>query len=171
MGMPTVGVYIILATLAAPALIQAGLPPLAAHMFVMYFGMMSMVTPPVALAAFAAANIARTDPWATGWTATRIAWCAFLVPFVFAFTPALLMEGSALAIVATLAAKSVAIWIGSIAVIGHFAQSVTVPGRAVIAAAAVTLLLPTSMLIDAVAIVVGLSTLALDQLRPISRQA
>jgi TRAP-type uncharacterized transport system fused permease subunit len=171
MGMPTVGVYIILATLAAPALIQAGLPPLAAHMFVMYFGMMSMVTPPVALAAFAAANIARTDPWATGWTATRIAWCAFLVPFVFVFTPALLMDGGAFTIVANLAAKSVAIWIGSIAVIGHFLRPVTLPGRAVVGIAAVTLLLPTSMLVDAAATVIGLSALALDQYRTMSRQA
>jgi TRAP transporter 4TM/12TM fusion protein len=171
MGMPTVGVYIILATLAAPALIQAGLPPLAAHLFVMYFGMMSMVTPPVALAAFAAANIARTDPWATGWTATSVAWCAFLVPFVFAFTPALLMQGATLAVLWTLASKSVAIWIGSVAAIGHFLRPVSVPGRAVIGLAAITLLLPTTTLIDAAAIAVGLSTLALDQVRTLSRQA
>src|SRR3546814_16973323 len=66
MGMPTVGVYVILATLAAPALVEAGISAIPAHMFVMYFGMLSMITPPVALAAFAAANIAGPDPGKTG---------------------------------------------------------------------------------------------------------
>ena len=93
LGLPTVGVYVILATLAAPALVKAGLSPMQAHMFVMYFGMMSMVTPPVALAAFAAANIAQSDHWKTGWTATRVGWCSYIIPFLFALSPTLLMEG------------------------------------------------------------------------------
>ena len=167
MGMPTVGVYIILATLAAPALIQAGLSPMAAHMFVMYFGMMSMVTPPVALAAFAAANIARTDPWATGWMATRIAWGAFIVPFVFVFTPELLMQGSAARILLALAATSFGIWLGSIAVIGHFAAPVPAWRRGAYFAAALALLLPfgsaaSAVWIDLAAFAVGLALLASD---------
>ena len=61
MGMPTVGVYVLLAALVAPAMVKVGLSPMAAHMFVMYFGMMSMITPPVAIAAYAAASLAQTD--------------------------------------------------------------------------------------------------------------
>ena len=69
MGMPTVSVYVLTATLLAPSLIKLGVTPMAAHMYVMYFGMLSMITPPVAIAAYAAANIARVSGWTTGWTA------------------------------------------------------------------------------------------------------
>ena len=69
MGMPTVSVYVLTATLLAPSLVKLGVTPMAAHMFVMYFGMLSMITPPVAIAAYAAANIARVPGWKTGWTA------------------------------------------------------------------------------------------------------
>jgi TRAP-type uncharacterized transport system fused permease subunit len=125
------------------------------------------VTPPVALAAFAAANIARTDPWATGWMATRVAWGAFIVPFVFVFKPTLLMEGSAAAILLALAAASFGIWIGSIAVIGHFTAPVAAWRRGAYFAAALALLLPwgsatTAMWIDLAAFAVGLALLATD---------
>ena len=98
LGLPTVGVYVIMATLIAPALVKVGIAPMAAHMFLLYFGIMSMVTPPVALAAFAAANIAGADVDATGWTATRIGWAAYLVPFLFVLSPPLLMQGHPLVI-------------------------------------------------------------------------
>ena len=91
--LPTVGVYVILATLAAPALIQGGLTPMQAHMFVLFSGILGMVTPPVALAAFAAATIARSDQWRTGWTSTRLSWCAYFIPFMFAYSAPLLMQG------------------------------------------------------------------------------
>lgn len=65
------GVYVLLAALVAPALIKAGLHPIGAHLYVMYFGMVSMITPPVAIAAFAAAGLARADPMSTGWAAVR----------------------------------------------------------------------------------------------------
>ena len=95
MGMPTVGVYVLLAALVAPAMVKIGLSPMASHMFVMYFGMMSMITPPVALAAYAAASLAHTDPMKTGWTAVRFGWIAFIIPFLFIRSPSLLLEGSA----------------------------------------------------------------------------
>ena len=98
--LPTVGVYVILATLAAPALVQAGISPMQAHLFVLFQGILGMVTPPVALAAFAAATIARSDQWRTGWTSTRMSWCAYFIPFLFAYSPALIMRGDPLTIVA-----------------------------------------------------------------------
>lgn len=90
MGMPTVSVYLLLAFLIAPALVSNGVEPIAAHMFVQYFGLMSMVTPPVAVASFAAATIARASPWSTSWAAIGFGWTAYIVPFLFVFAPAML---------------------------------------------------------------------------------
>lgn len=93
MGMPTSGVYVLLAALVAPSLVEAGVEPIAAHLFILYFGMMSMITPPVALAAFAAAAISKADALATGVAAMRVGWAAFILPFIFVQSPALLMQG------------------------------------------------------------------------------
>ncbi|MCZ7643436.1 MAG: TRAP transporter fused permease subunit [Pseudorhodoplanes sp.] len=127
--LPTVGVYIVLATLAAPALIQSGISPMQAHMFVLFNGILGMVTPPVALAAFAAATIARSDQWRTGWTATRMSWCAYFIPFLFVFSPALLMQGSALEIIIAFANALLGIFMGTIAVVGYLKAPIAVPWR------------------------------------------
>ncbi|MEM8751928.1 MAG: TRAP transporter fused permease subunit [Pseudomonadota bacterium] len=95
MGLPTVGVYLLLSTLAAPPLIELGLDPMAAHLFVLYFGMLSMLTPPVAIAAFVAANMAKAPPMATGFEAVRIAWPAYITPFLFVASPALILQDGA----------------------------------------------------------------------------
>ena len=89
-GVPTTPTYIILAAIVAPALAQLGVPQLATHFFVFYFGVLADVTPPVALAAFAAAGIARSEPMGTGMTAFRLSMGKALVPFAFVYTPALL---------------------------------------------------------------------------------
>lgn len=89
-GVPTTPTYIILAAIVAPALEQLGVPQLATHFFVFYFGVLADVTPPVALAAFAAAGIARSEPMRTGMTAFRLSMGKALVPFAFVYTPALL---------------------------------------------------------------------------------
>lgn len=89
-GVPTTPTYIILAAIVAPALAQLGVPQLATHFFVFYFGVLADVTPPVALAAFAAAGIARSEPMRTGMTAFRLSMGKALVPFAFVYTPALL---------------------------------------------------------------------------------
>lgn len=94
MGMPTSGVYVLLAALVAPSLVRAGIDPIAAHLFILYYGMMSMITPPVALAAFAAAAITKENPLATGLAAVRVGWAAYIIPFLFVATPALLMKGT-----------------------------------------------------------------------------
>ena len=112
-------VYILTATLLAPALIKLGVTPMAAHMFVMYNGILSMITPPVAFAAYAAANIARTDGWTTGWIACLVGWSTFILPFLFVLTPSLLMDGSATAIVLNLARVLFGIYLGTAAVVGY----------------------------------------------------
>src|SRR5512139_1563971 len=90
MGVPTTANYIITSTIAAPALIQLGVHPLAAHLFVFYFGIIADITPPVALAAFAGAGIAKADPMKTGITATKLAIGAFITPYIFVYNPSML---------------------------------------------------------------------------------
>lgn len=91
MGVPTTANYIIQATIAAPALMAVGVPLIAAHLFVFYFGIIADITPPVALAAFAASGIAGSEPMKTGFTAFKLAFAAYLVPFVFAISPVLVL--------------------------------------------------------------------------------
>ena len=91
MGLPTTATYCIMASTCAPILIQMGIPKIAAHFFVFYFGIVADITPPVALAAYAGAAIAKAKPIATGVTATRLAIGAFIIPFVFAYSPSLLL--------------------------------------------------------------------------------
>ena len=93
MGMPTTPAYIIMTALLVPAIIKLGVIPPAAHMFAFYFAILSAITPPVALAVFAAAGLAKADLWASGWAAVRIGAAGFIVPFMFVYEPALLMIG------------------------------------------------------------------------------
>jgi len=99
MGMPTTAVYITVAIILTPALIQLGTPPLVAHMFAFYTAMLSMITPPIALAAYAAAGIADEDPMKVGFTAMRLGFPLFFLPFIFVFKPALLLIGTPIDIV------------------------------------------------------------------------
>ena len=103
MGVPTTAAYLVLASLVAPTMIQLGIPPLAAHMFIFYFGCISSITPPVALAAYAGAGLAGCDPNKTGYKAFRLAFCSFLMPYLFVYNPVLLMEGGVLDILWSLA--------------------------------------------------------------------
>ncbi len=93
LGMPTVGVYVLLSTLAAPALVELGTPPIAAHLYLLYFGMLSMITPPIAIASFAAAAVAEADPWRTSFKAVLLAAGAYVVPVAFVTQPALVLVG------------------------------------------------------------------------------
>jgi TRAP transporter 4TM/12TM fusion protein len=90
MGIPTTANYVIMATITAPIVIRMGVPVLAAHMFVFYFGIVADITPPVALAAYAGSAIAKSNPIKTGLTATRLAITAFIIPYIFVFSPSML---------------------------------------------------------------------------------
>lgn len=94
MGLPTSAVYVILAILVAPALVKMGVTLMAAHMFVFYFGVLANVTPPVAIAAYTGAGIAGADPTRTGFIAFRIALAGFILPFIWVYNPALLLDGA-----------------------------------------------------------------------------
>ena len=110
MGMPTAVIYILLAILVAPSLTEFGIEPLAAHLFLFYFGMLSMITPPMCLATFAAATIARCNFWSAGWAGTRLGIVAYIVPFVFVFHPELLMIGAPLDVLLAVASALVGIY-------------------------------------------------------------
>jgi TRAP-type uncharacterized transport system fused permease subunit len=142
MGLPTIGVYIMLAILVAPALVKVGVPPLAAHLFILYFGMMSLITPPVAPAAYVAAAIAGSPSMATGWTAMRFGWSSYIVPFLFVYSPAILMQGSAVDIAIVTLTSLFGIWLICAAMTGFFTRVLPAGMRAAFSAAGIMMLLP-----------------------------
>ena len=142
MGLPTTGVYLLVAMLAAPPLIQMGVDKMAAHMFVFFFGCLSMITPPVAMAAYAAAHIAGTGPMKVGLAACRLGWPAFVLPFVFAYSPNLLLVGQPADIALSVLGATLATWFGSAAIAGYFLREIGVAQRLLYAALAVALILP-----------------------------
>ncbi len=142
MGMPTVGVYVLLAALVAPAMVKVGLSPMASHMFVLYFGMMSMITPPVALAAYAAASLAHTDPMKTGWTAVRFGWIAFIIPFLFVRAPSLLLEGSVMSVVTAFITALIGVWLICAAFAGYAVRVLSLPMRIGFGLAGLLLFIP-----------------------------
>ena len=169
MGMPTVGVYILLATMVAPAIIQAGVPQLAAHMFILYFGMMSMITPPIAMAAFAAATISKTAPMATGWASMKLGWVAYVIPFMFVISPPLLMQGAAWEILLAIVMSMIGVYFFSVTVIGYFSRGLDTIQRALLAAAGIGAMVPYAAFqygvwINAVAIVLGTTLLVREKL-------
>ena len=142
MGMPTTGVYFLLAALAAPPLIKLGVEPIAAHMYVLYFGMLSMITPPVAIAAFTAANLSGAGPMATALSAVRFGWPAYVVPFLFVLSPTLLMQGDTVSVLlaAVTAVLGVAAVTGALA--GYALKPLGPAARLAIGVAGLALLLP-----------------------------
>ena len=170
-GLPTVSVYILTATLLAPALIKLGVSPMAAHMFVMYNGMLSMITPPVAFAAYAAANIARTDGWSTGWVACMVGWSTFILPFLFVLTPALIMADTVLAIVLNLARMLFGIYLGTAAVVGFAIDRLSPQGRAIYGVLCLAVILPPEAFTGAVWInVLGTVTAAALLMADVSKR-
>lgn len=129
MGMPTSGVYVLLATLVAPSLVQAGITPAAAHLFILYFGMMSMITPPIALAAFAAATISGDSPIKTGLASVRIGWSAFVLPFLFVASPSLVLAEGMVPAVRDLMLSLIGIYAVSAAIVGQAGARLGVPMR------------------------------------------
>ena len=142
MGLPTVGVYLLLASLAAPPLVELGLNPMAAHLFVLYFGMLSMLTPPVAIAAFVAANLAKADAMRTALESVRIGWPAYLIPFLFVVTPELLFEGSLIAILVLFCKSLVGVFIITSGIVGFINTNLNLISRCAFVILGVAILMP-----------------------------
>ena len=157
MGMPTTACYVLTSTVAAPALIKMGVPAMGAHMFVFYYGILSAITPPVATAAYTAAGLAGSDPNRTGFAAVRLAATGFIIPFMFVYSPELLLLGdlSALTIVRVIVTSLIGVFSLGLGIEGFYYRKLNIIERAACIAAAF-LLIDSGLVTD----IAGLSVIA-----------
>ena len=142
MGLPTVACYMLLAILVAPAMIECGVYPMAAHMFGFYFGIVSAITPPVAIAAFVGAGIAKAKPMQVGFTACTIALPAFFVPFIFVYQPALLFYGTPLEVIQVCFTSTLGALLCAVATQGYFFSKLKGWERILAGLSAIAMLIP-----------------------------
>ena len=142
LGLPTVGVYIVLATLVAPTMIKMGITPMAAHMFIMYYGCLSMITPPVAIASFVSANLAGADQNKTGWASMTFGWTIYVVPFMFVFSDTLLMKGDPVSIFLDFVTALVGVWFISAAMMGYSISKLSMAQRLLYGTAGICMIIP-----------------------------
>ena len=145
MGVPTTANYVIMATITAPILIEMGIPMLAAHMFVFYFGIVADITPPVALAAYAGAAIAKCNPMKAGLNATKLAITAFIIPYIFALNPKMLLvigDPTVMDIVLIIISSFAGILGVSAGMEGYLLKKLAIWQRIVIVAAGLMLIYP-----------------------------
>ena len=147
MGMPIAATYIMLVILIAPALVQTGIEPLAAHMFINFFGAMSFVTPPVCVACFVAAGIAESTPMKTGFTSMRLGISAYLVPFAFCYSTALLLMGSGNDIAMSAMATILAVISIAIGLSGHLFGRLNILKMALFVVGGIMLMMPQLMIV------------------------
>lgn len=169
MGLPTSACYVILAVLVAPAMVEMGFLPIAAHLFVFYFGIISAITPPVAVAAYAGAGLANASPGKTGFTAFRLAIAGFILPFMFVYGPELLMVGSWFSILKAFLTSTAGVFLLAAAVQGHFIRKAHPWERIVLFAAALCLIKP-GILTDLLGLTGGLLVLGAQHLRGKQKQ-
>ena len=153
-GLPTTANFIITSTMAAPALLQLGVPPIAAYMFVFYFGISADLTPPVALAAYAGAGIAGADPMRTGVTSFKLALAGFLVPYIYVFNPMLLfVDATPLPMIQAIGTAMIGVFLLAMSTIGFFKVAMSWPLRILALVGALGLLDP-GMMTDLVGIAI-----------------
>lgn len=164
MGLPTIAAYAICASVLAPALIKMGIPELPAHLFILYFASFSAITPPVALASYAAAAIAKTPPMRLSLEAVRIGLPAFIIPYMFVYGPELLLQGDALSIAASAASALLGVCCLGAAIIGHGRAPLRLWERLCLLASSLLLINP-GLLTDGLGLLLGLAVCA-GQCRP-----
>ncbi|RAZ81146.1 TRAP transporter permease [Planococcus halotolerans] len=142
MGLPTVAAYIVQVPLTIPALIELGVAPLAAHMFIFYFAILSAITPPVALAAFAAAGISGAEPMKTGIVSMKLGLAAFIVPFMFVYGESLLLIGDTQTIILSVITACIGIWGIACAVEGWLLRNATWYERVILFSGALLMIIP-----------------------------
>ncbi len=147
MGMPTTAAYIIQAATVIPALIFMGLQPFVAHMFAFYFACLSLITPPVAITAYAAAAIAQANMWTTGWAAFRLGIAGYIVPFMFAFGPSMLLVGRLDEIILTVTTALIGVAALAVAISGHLFVRLKMWERVLAGVGAILLIAPSVTLI------------------------
>jgi TRAP-type uncharacterized transport system fused permease subunit len=140
MGMSTLPCYLVLAVIVAPALVKMGLDPLAAHLFIFYFGITAGITPPVCVAAFAGAALAKSDPMRTGFIAMRLGLAALIMPYMFIFGHGLLLRGTTMDIIMSLVSSALGITALAVSLSGHLRRPLHLIKRGVLFAAALILI-------------------------------
>ena len=140
MGLPPVASYLVLAILAAPAMVDMGVPALAAHLFIFYYGTLSAITPPVALASYAAAGIAKSSPMKVSLVSCRLALVAFIVPFMFVYGPALILVGSVSTIIFAGISALIGVYAIGVSLEGYFLSHVNILNRVILFAGAILLI-------------------------------
>ncbi|MBL8833029.1 MAG: TRAP transporter fused permease subunit, partial [Rhodospirillales bacterium] len=170
MGMPTTPAYIIMVSLLVPALMKLGVVQPAAHMFAFYFAILSAITPPVALAVFAAASLAKADLWASGWAAVKVGAAGFIVPFMFVYQPAILLIGDWPTIVHSIFTSSCGILLLAAGLHGYFLRRATAVERGLLIVAAFALVTP-GLVSDAIGLGLGALVVAMQKLRPAPQSA
>lgn len=146
MGLPPVVSYIILAALEAPILVEMGVTPMAAHLFIFYFCALSLITPPIATTAFTAAAIAGSSPMKTGLEAVRFGIVLYTLPYLFAYSPALLMEGSLSSIIYVFIIAVLGVFGLAVGVQGYFLKTLSCKKRALFLASSIMLFWPNDLL-------------------------
>ncbi|MCI7259945.1 MAG: TRAP transporter permease [Selenomonas sp.] len=165
MGVPTTANYVITSTIAAPALVQMGVPVLAAHMFVFYFGIIADVTPPVALAAYAGAGISGGNALKTGVNASKLAIAAFIIPYIFVLSPVILMvEGTPLDLISVTVTALIGMVSLSSALIGFLADKCNLLERLLLVAGGLLMIQP-GIVTDVIGIVIFVAILLLQMKR------
>ena len=162
MGLPTSAAYMILAILVAPAIVDMGVSPMAAHLFILYFGALSTITPPVALSTFAAAGIAGSGLWETGIAAMKLAASGFIIPFIFCYSEELILVGSTGDIVFALCTATIGCCILSIALGGWFKVNLGAISRIILIPCAILLILPKPMIANFVGLAITVLVLFLE---------
>ena len=142
MGMPTTAAYAIAAAVVAPGLTQMGVEKLVAHMFIFYFAVLSAITPPVAVASFAAAGMAQADPWRTSWIAVKLGLATFIVPFMFFYSSLLLGQGPLIEVLPVFASAAIGVVLLATSTEGWLNGPLELPLRALLFAAALCLIAP-----------------------------
>lgn len=166
MGLPSTALYIVVAVAAAPALIEAGVNPIAAHFFVFWFGALSNITPPVALASYTAAGIARADAMQTSWTAVKLCLPGFLLPFMIVYNPALVMQIDATGLEAVIQiglafiTSILGVFALSTAVFNFFATEMNIIERVLMVIASILLIIP-ELISSAIGFVIIIIVLAI----------
>ena len=156
MGVPPVAAYAIAGSAIGPALVNMGVPPLAAHLFIFYFCAVSVITPPVALAAYAAAAIAKDSMWKVGVTAFRLGITGFIIPYVFIYNQTLLMQGTPIEIAVSFITAIIGVVCLAASIQGWFTRILKWPLRLLLTAVAFSLIIPgiKTDLIGAIGIVI-----------------
>lgn len=170
LGLPSTALYIVVAVTAAPALVEAGVNPVAAHFFVFWFGVLSNITPPVALASFTASGLAGANAMKTSWTALKLCLPGFIIPFMIAYNPVLVMQSesggfaSPLNAIIAFVTAAIGVYALSISVFNYFSAKLNILERVVFFVAALLLMKP-GLMTDAIGLAILIVFLALHIMR------